>query len=138
MGCDIHMMVEYNHPKFGWINLACGNDRGITEASLGDWYLHRNYTVFYAIAKVRYDRKELEGLEPRGHPDDCTQNTRAFFEDDLDLHSHSHLSYKEFDDAIRPLGASKGGYHECLLGPVQLSYHVEEIERVRFVFAFDN
>lgn len=88
MGCDIHAMIErrkwYGKREFwDWLNA-------------GDPDIDRNYTIFAVLANVRnYDNTPFIS-EPRGLPEDCTSEFKAYAEEwDADGHSHSWVTLKE-------------------------------------------
>ena len=94
MGCDIHLYVERKVPAIGWVSL------GEPEALGG-----RNYNVFSVLANVR-NGYGFAGVptgsgykpisEPRGLPDDVTEEVKAASDRwDCDGHSHSWLTLRE-------------------------------------------
>jgi hypothetical protein len=99
MGCDIHAYIDYDYfymekkTKEYWVrNFATVN-------------LNRNYSLFYALANVRYDPNRMppnQGLEPKGLPKDVSDYVKNSAEDwSSDMHSSSWLTVKELKDAYQ-------------------------------------
>lgn len=102
MGCDIHMVLEYQHPKYGWIGIndfqyydkSVFRESGLWESDLPwvSWRARdRDYNRFAKIAGVRG-----QGPDPRGLPDDISDMALAnIAEWGEDGHSHTWLTVRE-------------------------------------------
>lgn len=105
MGCDIHMHIEYK--KGGrWIcgdyfrkNPLHGRYAGEPEYTLVGFHDNRDYDLFATLANVRNYGKTDYISEPRGLPDDITDDVKAMADDwDDDGHSRSYLTLREIID----------------------------------------
>jgi hypothetical protein len=132
MGCDVHCFAEVKY-KGRW-------------QFAGEVYMERHYDIFSKMANVR--NEEDSGIEPislpRGVPQDASDLTKVIM-DDVDYHSHSYLSLEEMkaldewvESAIGPF--FKWNYIKWPWGVMTdaLKPKFEQIEDIRFVFAFDN
>lgn len=153
MGCDIHITVESRArgatggwEAGGWeavavpkrmmreYELACMRDRPGFRA---DW-LHRNYMLFSMLAGVRNDFGVKPIAQPRGWPDDATEEAEFNRKDyGVDGHSHSWLSLGEImayepSDEVRDRCGR--WFHEVLPELFRISKDGTE---VRIVFFFD-
>lgn len=105
MGCDIHMHIEYKRSG-QWIcgdyfrkNPLYGRYAGEPEYTLVGFHDNRDYDLFATLANVRNYGKTDYISEPRGLPDDITDDVKAMAGDwDIDGHSHSYLTLREIID----------------------------------------
>jgi len=81
MGCDIHGYIEVKKDK-GWVPFE-------------ELPSVRSYDLFAMLANVRNYNDIPPISEPRGVPDDVSQEIWEKIEADLDGHSHSWLSWKD-------------------------------------------
>jgi hypothetical protein len=98
MGCDIHMYIETRVGDGEW--QADQHHQHIIDDD-GDHYIPavnatgRNYQLFADLANVRGEG--MFGLEPLGLPDDVSDIVNKASDDwDVDGHSHSYISLKDF------------------------------------------
>lgn len=85
MGCDIHSFGEYKDEQGKW--------RCIQGLEPFEW---RSYTNFAFLAGVRNGQGLKPISEPRGLPEDCSDEVRASSDAwDGDGHTHSWLSMQE-------------------------------------------
>lgn len=86
MGCDIHMHVEHR----------IGDTWKYVDPSSIEIWGWRNYELFSALAGVRNRFGVVPIFEPRGVPDDVSQEVAKESEEwGVDGHSHTHLSLTE-------------------------------------------
>ena len=106
MGCDIHLCVEvkYGNDDF-WTNADYRKINPYREYENEPYLIKvpfcedRNYTLFATLANVRNYGNTPYISEPRGLPDDVTDNT--YIESERwgeDGHSHSYFTLKELID----------------------------------------
>lgn len=114
MGCDIHTYIEVQRTVSNELAWQCADrfelnkyfdpkddsDKWGQEYNVDPVYSDRNYTLFSALAGVRYYGNEVALLsEPRGMPDDCNQVIKDHNERwDADGHSHSYCTLQELYD----------------------------------------
>lgn len=98
MGCDIHAYID--HEEF----YSKKEVRSLI-SNFAKVHLHRNYSLFYALANVRYDSNRMppnQGLKPKGLPVGLSWNTRDSAEKwHGDAHSHSWLTVDELKEAYK-------------------------------------
>jgi hypothetical protein len=126
MGCDIHVMVEVK-TKGGW-------------QSFDHPRIDRFYSLFARLANVRNYGDVIPLAEPRGVPDDCSEATRIYLDDD-DFHSHSWVSSSEWDAIISEpaYGGKRGELSDVVPWELSdVSFRDERLLDYRLVFAFDN
>jgi hypothetical protein len=132
MGCDIHCFAEVRY-KGKW-------------QFAGEVTMDRHYDIFSKMANVR--NEEDSGIEPislpRGVPCDADDLTKLIMEYE-DYHSRSYLSLNEMkilDKWVENTGGPflKWNYIKWpwAIMTDELMPKFEQIEDIRFVFAFDN
>jgi hypothetical protein len=155
MGCDIHAVVEVK-TKWGWefVHRTYFDDSGNPD----NYYFpkFRNYELFGFLAGVR-EKSPLFGpiSKPRGFPEDCSQEVKAFTLENSTLlgdHSYSYVTLAEMMSPYANIAMRKviGGqdtygvytwFHDNVL--IHLTELVEFTENkryneVRVVFGFDS
>jgi hypothetical protein len=150
VGCDIHFVVEVNHPDIGWVGVFATDEMfGYTpyETRLQVtplWqFKERDYGFFAALAGVRGD-----GPEPNDIPEDASELTRLHGNHwGGDGHSHSYCSLAHFfvtkfrDDAEKVGEAMKAkieGDDNPILSYFKCDHDGYKPEDYRVVFWFDN
>lgn len=97
MGCDIHAYIDYDV----WY---VEKEKDYYVTCFATLNLGRNYSLFYALANVRYDPNRMppnQGLKPKGLPGNLSWTTRDSAEWHGDGHSHSWLTADELKEAYR-------------------------------------
>ena len=98
MGCDIHAYIDYDVVYLEKV------EEYLTE-NFASLELNRNYSLFYALANVRFDPNRMEpdkGREPKGLPPALSYPLRRWANDwGSDGHSHSWLTVSELRDAYQ-------------------------------------
>ncbi|QDP66012.1 MAG: hypothetical protein GOVbin631_73 [Prokaryotic dsDNA virus sp.] len=100
MGCDIHIHCEAKRHLNGEKVWLCSDhfeiDHYDGEYTVVPIYSGRDYRLFSALASVRSDGSQLNELEPKGMPSDCSKQISDDCERwGLDGHSHSYLTLFE-------------------------------------------
>jgi hypothetical protein len=136
MGCDIHLVVERRNGDGRWQRVLPPpeaydpwlkemaekepNDRYYSDRVKYVWYNDRNYNLFAILADVRngFDFKPI--AQPRGLPDDLSEEVNALAnpsDDDDDSndiwlgdHSHSWLTVRELLDYDWEQATMEGGW----------------------------
>lgn len=144
MGCDIHFVIE-EYFLDRWVGVYATDTRLLRpkrpdERSIPVVCLmnHRNYQFFAALAGVRGD-----GPDPNGLPNDASELTQILVSYwDGDGHSHGHCSLVEFTEkwerARFPTNESAA---KSLLGEHRRAEEIFEqsnLENYRVCFWFDN
>ena len=124
MGCDIHATIEASDIYHD------GRPYYMTQATVE---LDRYYAMFERFAGVRGD-KSVAIVQPRGIPADASWKSREYASD-IDLHSHSWLTYEEFKTAVESVNKHERTYAAAL---AYMKVLVDAGMIVRIVFAFDN
>lgn len=150
MGCDIHFYVE---KKDGdkWVSADKWTpsrwDGSLEVKHEDSFYDDRNYILFSVLADVRNfrDTRINPISEPRGVPDDATQEVRdaVFFYGD---HSHSWLLVSEIEaydwnQDIEDNGSSFNIKDRCMKFLEETLSRMKALgdsDKVRCVFGFDN
>jgi hypothetical protein len=137
MGCDIHTTIECQTPSGRW--------ESVPHFELFDF---RNYNLFAWLAGVRNYTDIQPIAEPRGLPDDVSDQVRAQVEAwGSDGHSVSWLSLKEltgfdYDAACQPPSPDALTYREFLgdayFAELDRLRLLGEQAATRIVFWFDN
>lgn len=165
MGCDIHPVLEkwdddqacyvgvHGYEYFGRETVT--GVRQDSQEFIG-WVLrNRDYDFFWVLANVRGPRPEMgPGRPPRGFPDDASTLACMYLGNDPDLHSHSWCSMDELAEALDRAKSGRGlnevvadrlvANHDrqqiadMLNGWLGVYIEVEELDKYRLVFAFDN
>jgi len=154
MGCDIHYTIEEKHND-KWVGVYCSDfvkyDKRMPAAN-------RFYSFFAALAGVRAEDGD-NIRKPQGLPEDLSdlskvmvgyedddggnREVKAFAENlipilsgycDLDLHSHSYMSVKEFCDIYRETQKHLGS--EVKIGDYEIVGGFPDTARI--IFCFDN
>lgn len=113
MGCDIHIRTEVRTTGGQWRinNRKVFKNRWYKPDAKYDWEQDeytpdpddgRNYMLFSFLADVRnyHDQPIVPIAEPRGVPDDATQDWLDEVEDwGFDMHSTSYFTLRELEDA---------------------------------------
>ena len=155
MGCDIHSYAEKKvnekWEKVGEVFPMDEWDRNYYKKDFNespfDW---RSYAMFGFLADVRnyYNSEYLS--EPKGLPDDISQEVKEKADDwDGDGHSHSFLTVKEltdfdygktfFDDRGKETETYRSFLGEQFFDDLEILKNLDENpENVRVVFWFDN
>ena len=149
MGCDIHIVVEQRYED-KWVGIT--NSDAVPYDAFNPNPSARDYRFFGALAGVR-----TNGPKPKGMPEDASDLAWLLAEGwDVDGHSHSYMSLKDFistwlavhDEKLPIIVKEKlerGTYsveYDKLIR--ELSMHVcwghesEKIDDTRVVFWFDN
>lgn len=109
MGCDIHMHVEYKVGKDKWkahpkhILDEDGYCETVSATS-------RNYELFALLAGVRA-YTQTDCLEPKGLPTNVSKIIKAASDTwDVDGHSHSYITLKQFEKIIKKYNKNEGDY----------------------------
>lgn len=170
MGADIHLYIEYKDDKGNWVideNQKCESCNGTGEHPneidddhkdcgfcYGDGYkkcdINRSYLLFSILADVRNGYGLNPISDPRGIPQDASEEYKKIANNDDDAHSHSYHTVKQIKKYKKQYtGTDDEGYvsikidWEYLKGyfPIDL----EELAKkhggdnnVRIVFFFDN
>lgn len=97
MGCDIHPYVEMKGDDGKWHAVKpAGNDPRWAKPEDIEWDFNRSYHSFSVLAGVRNSDEYRPIAEPRGIPEDASQEVKDESERwDSDGHSHSWLSLSE-------------------------------------------
>jgi hypothetical protein len=91
MGCDIHMCLEYKTFKGEWRNCNLyEKDRYEGGYSMVSFTRHRSYDLFAALCGVRnaYDVEPIS--QPKGLPDDISDDTKGYLVGYWGDGGHSH------------------------------------------------
>ena len=149
MGCDIHPVLEKKITKNGydiWVGIHAFPT--LQEGEKFHWYkaTERHYRLFAKLAGVRGD-----GPDPRGLPDDVSDLAYLLLNYDLDYHSHSWVTAREWiaacyelEDDPAKLFLASNSEDPRIKDPMNyyLQYDVYEEndsrDNYRIVFAFDN
>jgi len=132
MGCDVHMMIEYD--RFG----GADNEPRAWWSFGGVIGPGRDYDMFGHLAGVRYE--ENEHIRPRGLPDNLSYDAKDYFDND-DIHSVTWLTYEEYAAAYgrRMFGNEHGPpaiAYEVIL--VMLKAFKDRDVPARLIIGFDN
>jgi hypothetical protein len=130
MGCDIHFVVEKWFDDIDkWVGVYASDARpaeGYDAVSLAN----RHYALFADLAGVRGD-----GPDPKGLPEDISDLTAVMLAGDEDMHSHTWWTVDEAMEIYRKhKGWGKPEYYDGS----KFSYAVDEGDKARVIFAFDN
>lgn len=145
MGCDIHLFLERKTNK-GWvINTPYGKGEYVTNIQIIDNY-PRCYMLFGILAGVR-NNCVRPIAQPRGVPDDCCKEYRAFVDEwDGDGHNHSFFGVSELKAAINKYTGDEKALLEEFTEHIMKMIDVmrpwmkglEQPEEYRVCFFFDN
>jgi hypothetical protein len=134
MGCDIHFVVEEEFND-KWLGVYSSDYTAVGHKCVAK---NRFYSFFAALAGVRADEGDNIRV-PAGLPDDISDLSLRMVsypdgERDTDLHSHSHMSLKEFCDIYRETKKHLG--EETKISDYEIVGDFSEDARV--IFCFDN
>jgi len=149
MGCDIHFFVEKKSTQFKrneTLNVILDeqdvinneNEWELVSKDDDDFYGHRNYGLFGALADVRRTPKNGPISEPRGFPDDTSVSLKEIYKEwGWDAHTPSYFSLTElinvdwtkYDDVH---------INEFMNAIEKMKKIDQNTDNVRCVFWFDN
>jgi hypothetical protein len=149
MGCDIHFFVEKKSTAYKR-NESINKVLEEHDVIDPDWTLvqdewcdDRNYRLFGILAGVRTSPKEGPIVEPRGFPDDASDDLSDNYKSwGLDAHSASYITltellnvdWKKYEDDY-----ADGVYLDGFLKSIEKMKEIDtNSDNVRCVFWFDN
>lgn len=138
MGCDIHVRLEIKRTINGekkWVTadyfsknpLYEEGDEFGREYEVVSIYSDRNYSLFSLLAGVRNYGDNVPISEPKGVPDDCSEDVLKDYEQwECDAHSASYFTLKELMDFY---GENKKQKMRGMISPQQ-QYELDVLGKV--------